>query len=284
MTETTDRAAGDGEAGSADLVLCDVREGVATLTFNRPEQLNAITTPMAERYHELLDACEADPAVRVIVLTGAGRGFCAGADIDEARALAEAPVSGSERAGHRATHALSLGTPVIAAVNGVCAGLGFVHAMACDLRFAAADATLTADFARRGQVAEYASSWLLPRLVGTATALDLLFSARELTGEEAYAFGFVQQVLPTDRVVAGAQEYAAQLAATCSPASIAVIKRQVYGDLGRDLDSAERRSIDLMHRSFGTPDMREGIAMFLEKRKPTFAPYTGDQLLGPDGE
>ena len=166
-------------------VLYDVRDHVALITLNRPEKLNAWTPAMSAGYREALDNATADSDVRVLVLTGAGRGFCAGADLELLGGLAEtgARVGGGDREPAQMEPAVP--KPVIAAVNGPCAGLGFVRAMFCDIRFAAAGAKFTTAFARRGLVAEYGLSWLLPRIVGLGRANDLLLTSRVVLAEEA---------------------------------------------------------------------------------------------------
>jgi enoyl-CoA hydratase/carnithine racemase len=168
-----------------DVVLREIDQGVALLTLNRPDRLNAWTNEMHRQYFDLLDDCAARDDVRAIVVTGAGKGFCAGADMGDLQALGDGgEVEGAfDQRPH--THARTIPKPVIAAVNGACAGLGLVHALMCDLRFAANEAKFTTAFARRGLVAEHGISWLLPRLVGPSRALDLLLSARVILGEEA---------------------------------------------------------------------------------------------------
>ena len=163
-----------------EVVTRSTAEGVAVLTLNRPDRLNAWTHEMKRVYFDHLEACSADPDVRVIVLTGAGRGFCAGADMDELNSVAggglEASSAEAAQDPRLQTFPLSIPKPIIAAVNGPCAGLGFVHALMCDLRFAAAGAKLTTAFSRRGLIAEHGISWILPRVVGPSHALDLLLS------------------------------------------------------------------------------------------------------------
>lgn len=265
-----------------EVVLIEVQDDVALLTLNRPDRLNAWTAEMQVRYFDLLSECAARPDVRAIVVTGAGRGFCAGADMENLQAIAvggngDAPGAHGAPAGSSAgderpvTFPLSISKPVVAAVNGACAGLGLVHALMCDVRFAASSAKLTTAFARRGLVAEHGISWILPRLVGPAHALDLLLSGRVVRGEEAAAIGLVNRAVADDRVLAEALEYARMLAEHSAPSSMAAIKRQVYGDLTRELDDALERANVLMADSFVGPDLAEGVASFLERRPPRFA-------------
>jgi enoyl-CoA hydratase/carnithine racemase len=256
-----------------EFLLEEVSDGVALLTLNRPGRMNAWTAEMEGEYFAALERCAGDADVRAIVVTGAGRAFCAGADMQDLQAIgngnAHEPTVGERRA---QTFPLSVAKPIIAAVNGACAGIGLVQALMCDLRFAADDAKLTTAFARRGLIAEHGISWILPRLVGPAHALDLLLSARVVLGREAHAMGLVNRSLPRERVLEEALAYARELAINCSPASLATIKRQVHSDLQRNLSDALHEADRLMLRSFTEPDFVEGVNSFLERREPRFAP------------
>jgi enoyl-CoA hydratase/carnithine racemase len=263
-----------------EFLLKDVDEGVALLTLNRPGRMNAWTAAMEDEYFSALEQCARDADVRAIVVTGAGRAFCAGADMQDLQALGNGSEPGqTHEQGHghaddarRAqTFPLSIPKPIIAAVSGACAGIGLVQALMCDLRFAADDAKLTTAFARRGLVAEHGISWILPRLVGPAHALDLLLSARVVLGREAAAMGLVNRSLPRERVLEEALAYARELVVNCSPASLATIKRQVHSDLQRNLSDALHEADRLMLRSFTEPDFVEGVNSFLERREPRFA-------------
>ena len=263
-----------------DAVLYEVRDRVAVVTLNRPDRLNAWNADIHQGYFESLDRAAADPNVRVIVVTGAGRGFCAGADMDVLQGIGSGATgdidSGSEveRTTWRHTHAMTIPKPVIAAVNGACAGLGLVHALACDIRFAAAGAKFTVAFSRRGLIGEHGMSWTLPRLVGQAVALDLMLSGRVFLAEEAKELGVVNQVFSPESLLAATLAYADDVAANVSPTSMAVIKRQVYTHPTMPLDDALAESNQLMNESLRRPDFREGVASFVEKRPPDFAPYT----------
>ena len=181
----------------SETVLMSVEEGVATITLNRPERLNAWTAEMGVAYFDALQACDDSAEVRAILVTGAGRGFCAGADMQDLQALGDGDLDGVEVVSddRPQTFPTTISKPIVAAINGACAGLGLVQALMCDLRFAAADAKLTTAFSRRGLVAEHGISWILPRLVGPANALDLLLSGRVVLGEEAAGLGLVNRAV-----------------------------------------------------------------------------------------
>jgi enoyl-CoA hydratase/carnithine racemase len=251
-----------------ELVLRSVADGVLTVTLNRPERLNAWTRAMERQYFDVLDAADDDPEVRAIVVTGAGRGFCPGMDTQSlARAAASAP-SGADR--RPMTHPLTVRKPMVAAINGGCAGIGLVQALVCDVRFAAAGVKLATAFARRGLPAEFGSSWLLERLVGYGHALDLLLSGRPVTAEEALAMGLVNRVVPPGELVAAAHAYAADLAANCSPAAMAAIKAQVLGDWNRTEAEAFGESLARAEEAYGRPDFAEGVTSYVERRPPRF--------------
>jgi enoyl-CoA hydratase/carnithine racemase len=258
----------------SEVVQRTVDDGVAVLTLNRPERLNAWTAEMERDYFDLLEECGRSREVRAIVVTGAGRGFCAGADMQDLQNLGENGDSVRERAQDRRpqTFPHSIEKPIIAAINGPCAGIGLVQALMCDIRFAAADAKLTTAFARRGLVAEHGIGWLLPRLVGPARALDLLLSARVVLGEEAAQIGLVNRAVPGEELMDTTLVYARELAERCSPASMATMKRQVYTDLERPLAAGLEQADELMLASFTAPDFVEGVSSFIDKRAPRFEP------------
>ncbi|MBB6344443.1 enoyl-CoA hydratase-related protein [Nonomuraea muscovyensis] len=254
-----------------ELVLSSLDQGVLTLTFNRPHRLNAWTDALGRRYFDLLEEAGKDPGVRAVVVTGAGKGFCAGADFETLGAI-QSGAYDAEPDPRPNTYPTTVGKPVVAAVNGACAGLGMVHALVCDLVFTADDAKWTTAFARRGLIAEYGLSWVLPRLIGQQRAMDLLLSGRVLSGAEAYELGLVNRAVPADRLLPEAQAYARELAAHSSPASMAVIKRQVWHDWEVTLAESARTATGEMLASFGRPDFAEGVASFLERRPPNFPP------------
>jgi enoyl-CoA hydratase/carnithine racemase len=262
----------------------EVAEPVAAITLSRPHALNAWTTRMGAEVRHALAAAETDAHVVGIVLTGAGRGFCAGADLNDLKTIteggrqAEPPAELAADPGDSAmtsfrgsyTYIASVRKPVIAAINGPVAGMAVPIVLACDLRFASDQASFTTSFSRRGLVAEWGISWLLPRLVGTAHALDLLFSARRIDAAEAARIGLVNRVLPPDELLPFVRTYVEDLAAHCSPTSMAIMKRQVWQHWTAELDAAEQEAVRLMLESFGRQDFREGVLSFLEKRPPRF--------------
>jgi enoyl-CoA hydratase/carnithine racemase len=271
------------EAADTDLVLFERRDpGVALLTLNRPDRLNAWTAQLGARYFELLHRCAADPEVRVIVVTGAGKGFCAGADMEALRSLGTpgGPTVDELVGTDLQRQTTEIPKPVIAAINGACAGIGFSQALMCDLRFAAAGAKFTTAFSRRGLIAEWGSAWVLPRLVGTARAFDLLLSARTFVAEEALEIGLLNAVYPAEELLDRVLAYAADVAANASPTSLAIIKQQIYADANRPLAEAEDEAIVLMRESLERTDFAEGVASFVDRRPPAFAPYAGPAAAG----
>lgn len=269
-------------------ILYEVEDPIATIRFNRPAQLNAFTNRMGDELKHALAQAERDERVVAIVITGEGRGFCAGADLkglqgigagdasamgEGAAELAKADPGDARMTGFRGPYAymMSMRKPIIAAINGPVAGLGFAISLFADMRFASDRAVFTTAFSQRGLIAEWGLGWNLPRLIGPAHALDLLLSARKIDAAEAGRIGLVNQVLPHDELMPFVNDYVRHLAKTVSPASMSVIKRQVWENLTTDLDPALRESIELMRQSFDRPDFKEGVQSFLEKRPPKFA-------------
>lgn len=257
-----------------DIVLYEAADGIATITLNRPDRLNAWTGPMGRAYFDALDRAGDDPDVRVIVVTGAGRGFCAGADMDMLQGIGAAGGTGNDPETRPHTYATSIPKPVIAAINGACAGLGFVHAMMADVRFAAEGAKFTTAFSRRGLVAEHGVSWVLPRLVGPAVALDLLMSGRVFLAEEAAELGVVNRTVPADDLMSTVMDYAREMADNVASTSMAVIKHQVWSHLEQTMADSLTDTNGLMRNSLRRADFKEGVASFVDKRAPEFAPVT----------
>jgi enoyl-CoA hydratase/carnithine racemase len=260
---------------SADPVISESRGPILILTLNRPERLNAWTTQLENRYFDLLDEAEADPEVRAIVVTGAGRGFCAGADMDD---LEQAgvhrnldPAGIKERIRPR-SFPRTVRKPIVAAINGPCVGLGLVEALYCDVRFSTPDAKIATTFARRGLIAEYGIAWMLPRIVGTSRALDLLLSGRTILGQEAFRIGLVDHLATAEELVERAVAYAEDLATSCSPTSMAIIKGQVQRGLEAGFEDAFEDAERLIVDSFDREDVAEGVNSYLEKRLPAFPP------------
>jgi len=266
-----------------DVVLCEVDSGVATVTLNRPGAANGWTGELQERYFELLAQCDADPTVKAIVVTGAGKTFCPGADMNMLQGIGASNESSGGNPGDSVTkskrplhYPTMLTKPTIGAINGACAGVGLVQALMLDVRFSAPGVKYTLAFSRRGLIAEYGAAWLLPRLVGQSRALDLLMSSRVVLAEEALAMGLVNRVVPADQLLDEARAYAYDLAANCSPTSMAVMKRQINHSYGQTLDEAMDEAFGLMNRSLKRTDFKEGVASYVQKRPPQFAPITGD--------
>jgi enoyl-CoA hydratase/carnithine racemase len=237
---------------------------------------------MEAQYFALLDRAAADPDVRVIVLTGGGESFCPG--LDSQRLEQAAGPVGLRLEGRRSQHhALTVPKPMIAAINGACAGIGLVQALVCDVRFMARGARLSTAYAKLGIPAEYGLSWLMPRLIGVERALDLLLSARPVEAEEAERLGLVSRLCDRATVLAEAQKYARMLATTCSPRAMAEIRRQVWGDLSRGYTEANEAWLAAMRRLNRpeNPDFAEGVSAFAEKRRPDFAPLPADVELTP---
>jgi len=271
--------------------LYNIANRVATITLNRPDKLNAWTALMEGEVRSHMENAEQDDEVRVIILTGAGRGFCAGADMSLLSAVAERgldyrdlddrgrePVlrDGAMREGvppdfqKKYSYFAAIGKPVIAAINGPVVGLGLVITLYCDLRLASDASRFSTTFARRGLIAEYGMAWMLPRIIGIANALDLLFSARTIDAAEALRMGLVNRVFPQETFLEKAQESAQELASTVSPRSLRIIKRQVYEAMSQPLAEAFDISVREMMACFRTEDFKEGVAHFVEKRPAAF--------------
>ena len=260
-------------------ILYGVDDFVATITLNRPDKLNAWTSEMDADVHAAIDSAAADDAVRAIVITGAGRGFCAGADMSRLSKLSagETPRSivggnGSKPGNFEQKFSFLLGVPkpIFAAINGPVAGIAFCLVLFCDFRYMADGAKLTTAFAKRGLIAEHGSSWMLPRLIGPMNALDLLYSARMVDAAEAERLGLVRK-LPAENFLANVQSIARELVTTSSPRSIGVIKRQVFQAYFQSLAEAWAVADKEMLASFGSEDFKEGVAHFVEKRAAAFS-------------
>ncbi|MBV9045498.1 MAG: enoyl-CoA hydratase [Alphaproteobacteria bacterium] len=278
-------------------VLYEVKDRIATITLNRPDRLNAYNDQLATGIRLAMADASKDPAVRVIVLTGAGRGFCAGADMDVLQAVPTDSAGAANRQASRATgdvgdafkhkygpnldaefgdmqrfaYFMRTQKPIIAAINGPAAGIGLIMTLYCDMRFVSDKAVLTTSFAQRGLIAEHGISWLLPRLIGPAHTLDILLSARKFSPQEAKEMGLVNKVFAADTFMHNVMTYAGLLANTVSPRSMAVMKAQVWKSYFQDFEQALKTADAEMPPSFVWPDFKEGVSHFLEKRAPKFA-------------
>lgn len=272
-------------------ILVDTVDAVMTITLNRPDRLNAWTGTMQAEVKQAVLAAGRDDTVRCIVVTGAGRGFCAGADMGGLQAIKPGdegspgtrveedtsdPFPGvpgpsvHEHFAGRFGYLYACPKPVIAAINGPCAGIGLVFALYADIRFAAEGAKFTTAFSQRGLIAEHGMSWILPRLVGEANALDILFTARVFLGDEAARIGLVNKALPGDDLIPHVTGVARHLSDVVSPRSIAVMKRQIRKAYFQDFETALAIADDEMKASFDTLDFKEGVDSFVEKRPPAF--------------
>ena len=261
----------------------EVADGVGIVTLNRPDRRNAWSGRMAVEYRWALHHAHTDPGVRVVVLTGAGEHFCVGADAGELagmpgggryqRETAELPPWPDDAPeGFRFNHtfALTISTPVIAALHGICAGAGIVVAAYADLRFAATGARIATSFARLGLPAEYGTGWILPRIMGVANAAQFLYSGGPISTEEAHRLGFVQRVIPDAELVGTTVDYARHLARESSPQALSAMKRALFIDAAGDLETGYRRSVEDMNAAIGSADFKAGLAAFRERRAPNF--------------
>jgi enoyl-CoA hydratase/carnithine racemase len=275
-------------------ILYEVTEPVALITLNRPESLNGWSESFDGEVADALRRANDDPKVVGIIITGAGRAFSAGADMkllsslttgdsgDRALINGRGGINGGGGGaladsfppdgdfGGRFPYMMLIDKPILAAVNGPVAGMSYAFALCCDIRVASPDAMFLTAFSQRGLIAEWGLSWLLSSLVGPSVALDLLFTSRKVMGEEAVRLGLANYLAPADDLLSFCRGYIERLAATASPTSIAIMKRQVYQQVHRGLGAAEFESQRLMFESFERPDFAEGVASFIEKRQPHF--------------
>ena len=266
---------------SLSTISCSIDRGVAVVRFDRPDRGNAWTSQMQRDYRRVMAELQVAPEVRVVVLTGAGRAFCVGGDMDSLAAISESGAFTPQQADPLADElfgtdlgsfafVLRMSKPVIAAINGPAAGVGFVIAAFCDLRYAAAGAKLTVAMPRLGLPAEQGLSWILPRLVGIANAADLLLTGAVVRAEQALEMGLVQRVFPHDDLLEAVLEQARTIAAEIAPSSLEMMKRQLYADLASTLPEAVATADSLTTRALTGNDYREGISAFAERRRPRF--------------
>jgi enoyl-CoA hydratase/carnithine racemase len=267
-------------------IIYEVSDPVATITLNRPASMNAWTNTMDNEIKDAIGRACADRSVVGIIITGAGRAFCAGADMKTLSALTEGAPAESASASSaepnraprevdgdfsgRFPYLMMVDKPIVAAINGAVAGMAYPFSLCCDLRVVTPEAVFLTAFAQRGLIAEWGLSWLLPRLVGPAVAMDLLLSSRKVRGEEAHAIGLANYLVQPDELLSFSRGYIERLAASSSPTSMAIMKRQVYEQLHQGLGVADAQAGKLMTESFSRSDFKEGVKSFLEKRPPSF--------------
>jgi len=259
----------------------EVRDHIATITLNRPERMNALTKIMERELRDVMEEADRDPNVRVIILTGAGRAFCAGMDMDELEGLPPDDIRAQEwmraynmnrRSDYQTRYSYfpAVQKPIIAAINGAAAGLGLVMSLYSDIRFASESAVFSTAFAKRGLIAEHGIAWMLPRVVGPGHAADLLLSSRKVTASEAFQMGLVSRLVKPEALLDEARAYAGNLANNVSPRSIQVIKRQLWESPYETLGEAVASANQEMFYSIQSEDFKEGVAHFLEKRPAKF--------------
>jgi enoyl-CoA hydratase/carnithine racemase len=253
-------------------ILFGVEAGVATITLNRPKRLNAFHFALGAELESAYARCDADDTIRAVVLTGAGKAFCAGADMGGGDKTFD-DVEGSRRAadpgnGGRRLAAYQVRKPVIAAINGHAVGVGLTLAMQCDLRIVAADAKLAFAFVRRGIIPELGSHAILPRVIGFSRAADLLLSGRTIRGEEAAALGLASEALPAEAVLPRAQEWARDVAVNAAPASVAIAKRLLWEGVTETPRETMAKEKPLLEWVGKQADAAEGVRSFLERRPP----------------
>lgn len=258
-------------------IIYEASDGVALITLNRPHRLNAFTLTTDDEIFDALIRANADDAVRVVIITGAGRAFSAGADIavlEEVRGQNE--TSGGEliheirTEGHSFSEMLTMRKPVIAAINGPCAGMAFNVAIYCDIRIAAESARIGLAFARRGLTTEDGVNWILPRLIGVGMAVELQITGRLVDAREALAIGLVNHLVPDGQALAKAREMALDIAYNCAPLAVTEGKRLAYEALSCDLPTAVARCGEMTDRMHRTEDFKEGVRSFAERRAPRF--------------
>ena len=258
-----------------ECLLYEVKDGIATLTLNRPERLNALGGTLRQDLHDAVTRAGADPEVRVMVVTGAGKGFCSGGDV---KAMGEAKAGQRERpllekiAPGRDRTLLAMREapqPIIAAVNGAAAGAGMNLALGCDLRIASTTAKFTQAFVKRGLHPDWGGTYFLPRVVGMAKAAEMIFTGEVIDAAEALRLGIVSQVLPPEELLPAAQALARTIA-DGPPIAIRLAKRGLYRSAESDLRTALEYETFAQNNCFETEDATEGIKAFVEKRAPRF--------------
>ena len=265
-------------------ILYNTLDGVATITINRPDTLNALTSlTQAEIKHALFISDTTEEVIGTVI-TGAGRGFCSGVDMKSLGKISDDGKRAQDAFKHlevsfenenknflgSPAYFLALKKPVIAAINGACAGLGFSYATFCDMRFMDRTAKLVTSFSPRGLIAEHGTSWILPKIIGPSHALDLMWTSRRVDAEEAYRIGYANRLSENAEALKEAQDFIFNLAKTSAPYSLMMMKKQIYQHLNQDLGLSNTESTKWMDESLERDDFKEGIKSFLEKRSPNF--------------
>ncbi len=257
----------------------EIEDPVAVIRLNRPEKLNAVTYPMLAEIRRAIDEATADPRVVGIVITGAGRGFCAGLDSQALVDVTAAEASGDTGSRRESASAETPGMwtyfygvpkPIVAAVNGVAAGGGLMLALMSDVRIASTNASFVTVFLKRGLIAEHGSSWILSRLVGPGRAFDLLWTSDRVDAAKAAEYGLVEHLVEPDELLATAKDYVRKIAANSAPKSIAETKRLVYAAMGKGIDEAMREAEVAQWKAVASPDATEGARALMEKREARF--------------
>jgi len=265
---------GNSAAPEAQEVLSEVADNVGIITLNRPDKLNAWTPTMRLQYFDTLDRFATDKDVRTILVKGAGRGFCAGADLS----MIKAPTAQSEALRQADSREywfpMSIGKPIVAAIHGACFGIGLQQAIFCDIRIATADAKIAAPYVRRGIIGEMGITWMLSRLCGIGAANDIMLSGRTLSGSDALAIGLVNQICDEADLFDKAFAYCRDMAQNCSPLAMRTVKQQLYHDLMDDFTPSFDRSEEMLGDVLRGEDVKEGIAAFREKRPLNFHPLS----------
>jgi enoyl-CoA hydratase/carnithine racemase len=247
-----------------ETVLYDVGDGVATVTLNRPDRLNAWNTRLGAELGDAMATADEDDEVRAVIVTGAGRAFCAGAD------LSAGEFGGGDAPALRECWPYQVRKPVIAAINGHAVGVGLTYPMMCDVRYVAEDAKLAFAFVRRGAMPELASHAIVPRVAGFSVAAELLLSGRTFLGAEAAELGLVTRALPAADVLAAAIALATDIAVNTAPVSVAVAKRLLWDAMDKSVSEVSAIENRLFRKVTALPDAREGIAAFVDKRVPVW--------------
>lgn len=271
MTETLNPAAAQADAD----VLYAVADHIATITLNRPERMNTISSQMLDQLTDALLAAEDDPEVRVVILTGTGRAFCAGLDLSKATQGSTGMEGGATNSTHLdlkhtpPTVLFNMDTPVICALNGSAAGYGMDTALGCDIRIMGESAKLAAAFTKRGIVPESGGTWFLPRLIGWSKAAQLIFTGRTLTAQECLEMDLVSEVVPNDQVQARARAIATEIAAN-APLAVQASKRMMRAGLNENFHDHVHHVFLQLLPLLRTADAGEGMRAFMEKREPVF--------------